>query len=89
MVIQNQGYRRDLNLNETPDDGLLINNLAGPGISDDLTVIQNNLRNTSSLSYNSLSNGFFSFPNNELVYTNDDIVGVNVDVTVGSGTTLF
>ena len=89
MVIQNQGYRRDLNLNETPDDGLLINNLAGPGISDDLAVIQNNLRNTSSLSYNSLSDGFFSFPNNEFVYTNDDIVGVNVDVTVGSGTTLF
>jgi hypothetical protein len=89
MVIQNQGYRKDLNLDETPEDGVFINNLAGPGISNDLAVIQNNLRNTSSLSYDSLSGGFFSFPNNEFVYTNDDIVGVNVDVTVGSGTTLF
>ena len=89
MVIRNQGYRKDLNLSETPDDGLLIDNLAGPGISDDLAVIQNNLRNTSSLSYDSLSNGFFSFPNNEFVYTNDDIVGVDVNVTVGTGTTLL
>lgn len=88
MAIQNQGFRKDLNLSENPDDNLLINNLAGPGIADDLSVIQNNLRNTSSLTYNSLSNGFFSFPNNEFVYTNDDIVGVDVDVSVGS-TTLF
>jgi len=86
MVIQNQGFRKDLNLLENPDDNLLINNLAGSGIADDLGIIQNNLRNTSSLPYDSLSNGFFSFPNNEFVYTNGDIVNVNTNVSVGSTT---
>jgi len=86
MVKQNQGYRKDLNLEENPNDTLALNNLGGAGIANDLRIIQNNLRNTSSLSYDSLSDGFFSFPNNEFVYTNNDVVGVSTSVNVGSTT---
>jgi len=86
MVRQNQGYRKDLNLEENPNDTLALNNLAGSGIANDLRIIQNNLRNTSSLTYDSLLDGFFSFPNNEFVYTNDDVVGVSTNVNVGSTT---
>ena len=47
MAIQNQGYRKDLNLEETTIDTQALNNLAGAGIADDLRIIQNNLRNLS------------------------------------------
>ena len=62
MAKQNQGYRKDLNLDETTVDTQALNNLAGAGIAADLRIIQNNLRNTSSLAYSSNSNGFFTFP---------------------------
>jgi len=84
MVKQNQGYRKDLNLQENTNDTQALNNLAGAGIADDLRIIQNNLRNTSSLTFDSLSDGFFSFPNNDFVYTDGDIVGVSTNVSVGS-----
>lgn len=58
MVKQNQGYRKDLNIEENPNDTLALNNLAGSGIANDLRIIQNNLRNTSSLTYDSLLDGF-------------------------------
>ena len=45
MVKQNQGYRKDLNLDETTIDTQALNNLAGAGIAADLRIIQNNLRN--------------------------------------------
>ena len=51
MAIQNQGYRKDLNLEETTVDTQALNNLAGAGIADDLRIMQNNLRNTSILEY--------------------------------------
>ena len=43
MAKQNQGFRKDLNLEETTDEAVAINNLAGAGIADDLAIIQNNL----------------------------------------------
>ena len=55
----NQGYRRDLNLSETESETEAINNLGGAGISDDLRIIQNNLRNTSKIGFSTISNGFF------------------------------
>ena len=62
MAIQNQGYRRDLNLSETTDDEKALDNLMGTGISNDLRFLQNNLRNTSKIPFNYVdSNGFFSF----------------------------
>ena len=64
MAIANQGYRRDLNLEETINDTVALDNLAGAGTADDLSYLQNNLRNSSNLSFNSVdSNGFFSFAN--------------------------
>jgi hypothetical protein len=83
MTKQNQGFRRDLNLDETANETVAINNLAGAGIADDLRVIQNNLRNISTLSCDTVSNGFFSFPNNEFVFTDDDIVEISANVTIG------
>ena len=87
MVKQNQGYRRDLNLDETTIDVQALNNLAGAGIAADLRIIQNNLRNTSTLAYNSISNGFFTFPESiEAIFTNDDVVSVGTTVSIGSTT---
>ena len=61
-VINNQGYRRDLNLEETPDDGAAFDNLAGAGAAADIRLLQNNLRNTSKVGFNTVdAEGFFSF----------------------------
>jgi hypothetical protein len=83
MAKQNQGFRKDLNLEEVDIETVAINNLAGAGIANDLRVIRNNLRNISTLSCNTVTNGFFSFPNNEFVFTNDDVVKVNPTVVIG------
>lgn len=89
MVKQNQGFRRDLNLQENTNDTQALSNLAGPGIANDLRIIQNNLRNIATVGFNTLSNGFFFFgEENDFIFTNDDVVGVSTDVGVGS-TTLF
>lgn len=86
MAKQNQGFRKDLNLEETTNDTVAINNLAGAGIANDLRVIQNNLRNISTLSCDTVTNGFFSFPNNEFVFTDDDVVEVSANVAIGATT---
>ena len=63
MAISNQGYRRDLNLQETVNDTVALDNLAGAGTADDISYLQNNLRNTSNIAFNKIdSNGFFSLP---------------------------
>ena len=68
MAIANQGYRRDLNLQETTNDTVALDNLAGSGTASDLSYIQNNLRNISSVSFNSISSdGFFSFENDRQI----------------------
>lgn len=86
MAKQNQGFRKDLNLEETAIGSVAINNLAGAGIANDLRIIRNNLRNISTLSCDTVTNGFFSFPNNEFVFTNDDIVEVSTNVAIGATT---
>lgn len=86
MAKKNQGFRKDLNLQETIVDSVAINNLGGAGIADDLGIIQNNLRNISTLSCGIVTNGFFSFPNNQFVFTDDDIVGVSTNVAIGATT---
>ena len=68
MAIQNQGFRRDLNLLETEDDRNAIDNLAGAGTNKDLAVIQNNLRNTSSIPFYAVdSEGFFSTASDRVI----------------------
>lgn len=89
MAKQNQGFIKNFNLRETENDALVLNVLGGAGISDDISIIQNNLRNISTISYNSISSGFFFFgDNSSFTFTNNDIVTVSKDVNVGI-TTLF
>ena len=86
MAISNQGYRRDLNLQETTNDTVALDNLAGAGTADDISYLQNNLRNTSNIPFNSIdSNGFFSFATDRLISasaisTQGD--GTNTTITV-------
>ena len=87
MAIQNQGYRVDLNLSETTQELTVLDNLGGEGISADIRIIQNNLRNISTLAYSSNSNGFFTFPDSvESIFTNDDVVSVGTTISIGSTT---
>ena len=80
MAIANQGYRRDLNLKETTDDRLAIDNLAGAGTASDISYIQNNLRNISSIPFNSItSDGFFSFENDKVIATSSVSSSINSD----------
>ena len=68
MAISNQGYRRDLNLQETTNDKVALDNLAGAGTADDISYLQNNLRNTTNVGFNKIdSNGFFSFAEDRLI----------------------
>ena len=68
MAIQNQGFRRDLNLFETEDDRNAFDNLAGAGTNKDISFIQNNLRNTSSIPFYVVdSDGFFSTANDRVI----------------------
>ena len=86
MAISNQGYRRDLNLQETTNDTVALDNLAGAGSADDLSYLQNNLRNTSNIPFNSIdSNGFFSFATDRLISTgaiSTEGDGTNTTITV-------
>ena len=86
MAISNQGYRRDLNLQETTNDTVALDNLAGAGTADDISYLQNNLRNTSNVGFNKIdSNGFFSFATDRLISANaisTEGDGTNTTITV-------
>jgi len=86
MAIENQGYIRNLNLIETTNQSLAIANLAGVTIPEDLKIIQNNLRNTSTIGYSTFSNGFFVFSDLEYIFTDDDQVKISQNVSIGSTT---
>lgn len=84
MAIANQGYRKDLNLLETPNDFSAFDNIGGVGISFDLQIIQNNLRNISTAGFSALTDGFFDFgTTSNFVYTNDDPIKFNTSVSFG------
>ena len=88
MAKPNQGYRRDLDLQETPNDFTALDNLGGTGISFDLQIIQNNLRNISTAGFNTLTDGFFDFgTESTFVFTNDD--PLTFEKTVSFGATTF
>ena len=88
MAKPNQGYRRDLNLQETPNDFTALDNLGGTGISFDLQIIQNNLRNISTAGFSTLTDGFFDFgTESTFVFTNDD--PLTFEKTVSFGATTF
>ena len=84
MAIANQGYRKDLNLLETPNDFSALDNIGGVGISFDLQIIQNNLRNISTTGFSALTDGFFDFgTTSNFIYTNDDPIKFNTSVSFG------
>lgn len=72
MPIQNQGYRQDLNFLEHANDTLALSNLGGVGLAQDLRIIQNNLRNTSRLPFNSSNKD-----TDEFIFTTDKVIGVS------------
>jgi len=100
-VIANQGYRKDLNLSEGVDDSATWNNLYQAGLSNDLAVLRNNLRNTSQLGISSLTldtsavglASFFSFQqSSNSPYTDGEareLVYTNDDVVGFSHTVTF
>ena len=80
MAIQNQGFRRDLNLLETEDDRNAIDNLAGAGTNKDLAFLQNNLRNKSSIPFYTVdSDGFFSTANDRVIEISGIVATGNTD----------
>ena len=100
-VIANQGYRKDLNLSEGVDDTAIWNNLYQAGLSNDLAVLRNNLRNTSDLgvsgltpdtSGTGLANFFFFNLSDTSPYTDGqlrEIVYTNDDIVGFSHTVTF
>ena len=72
MPIVNQGYRQDLNFLEHQNDTLAISNLGGVGLAQDLRIIQNNLRNTSRLPFNSVN-----LTTDEFIFTTDKVVSIS------------
>jgi len=81
-VKQNQGFRRDLNFEENTNDVQALSNLGGVGVAGDLRVIQNNLRNTSYLGFNSvnLTTNEFSFDTDKVLNI-DSIKSEQIDST--------
>ena len=71
-VKQNQGFRRDLNFEENTNDVQALSNLGGVGVAGDLRVIQNNLRNTSYLAFNSVNTS-----TNEFIFTTDKVFDID------------
>ncbi len=86
MAKENQGYISNLNLTETTNQSLALANLAGVTIPADLKIIQNNLRNISTISYQRFSGGFFQFDDLEFVFTDDDKIKVSKNVSIGNTT---
>jgi len=85
----NQGFVKKLNLQETPNDNDALDNLGGAGIANDLAIIQNNLRNTSTAPYQFLIDGYFTIDSEiDFSFTDDDVVTVDKDINVGI-TTIF
>jgi len=55
MARANQGVRQDLNFQEIENEVVALGNLSEVSLSDDLRIIQNNLRNTSHIAFNSVT----------------------------------
>jgi hypothetical protein len=89
MAIQNQGFRRDLNLRETEDDRTAFDNLAGAGSSKDLSFLQNNLRNISSIPFYAVdSDGFFSTASDKVIGISSITVTGNTDIDGNKSTSI-
>tara|TARA_B100000927_G_scaffold291394_1_gene293362 strand:+ start:8153 stop:9445 length:1293 start_codon:yes stop_codon:yes gene_type:complete len=88
MAIQNQGFRRDSNLVETENDRTAFDNLAGSGTNLDISILQNNLRNTSSIPYFKVDNdGFFSTASDRVIEISSITSTGKTDPVTGNKTT--
>lgn len=74
-----QGFDIKLNLIESTNDELAINNLAGAPIASDLIRFINNMRNESVIEVSSgnISGSTITIPNAKFVFTNGTIISVN------------
>ena len=82
MARKNQGFRRDLNLQEVDVAEDAVNALGGEGIAEDIRKIENNLRNTSRIGFNTVDEqGFFSFAS-DLSIPISKIAIVNGTITI-------
>ena len=79
MARANQGIRQDLNFSEIENEVVALSNLSEVGLAADLRIIQNNLRNTSHLAFNSVD-----LTTDEFVFNTDK----TLTVTAGIGTIL-
>tara|TARA_B100001996_G_scaffold306587_1_gene247827 strand:- start:3194 stop:4639 length:1446 start_codon:yes stop_codon:yes gene_type:complete len=77
VPIQNQGFRIDLNLQESNDDDAAWDNLYNPGISKDLSILVNNLRNTSILGPGNTPPLVITLTTNETNDANYEVNNVN------------
>lgn len=71
MARANQGVRQDLNFSEIENEVVALSNLSEVGLAQDLRIIQNNLRNTSNLAFNSVS-----LSTDEFIFTTDKTLTV-------------
>ena len=72
MARANQGHRRDKNLEDSVNKRVALDNLGGAGITNDLLVIRNNLRNNSRLPLNSVN-----LTDNEFIFDADKVLNIN------------
>ena len=77
MARANQGVRQDLNFSEIENEVVALSNLSEVGLAQDLRIIQNNLRNTSHLAFNSVKTS-----TDEFLFNTDK----TLTVTAGIGT---
>ena len=75
MARANQGVRQDLNFSEIENEVVALSNLSEVGLANDLRIIQNNLRNTSYLAFNSVD-----LTTNEFVFDTDKTLTVTAGV---------
>lgn len=75
MARANQGVRQDLNFSEIENEVVALSNLSEVGLAADLRIIQNNLRNTSHLAFNSVD-----LTTDEFVFNTDKTLSVTAGV---------
>ena len=75
MAIANQGIRQDLNFSEIENEITALTNLSEVGLANDLKIIQNNLRNTSILAFNSVDT-----TTDEFVFSTDKTLTVTAGI---------
>ena len=81
MARANQGVRQDLNFSEIENETIALSNLSEVGLSADLKIIQNNLRNQSLLAFNSvdLTTDEFLFNTDKTLTVTAGVGEVNVN----------